>query len=126
MKRVILIAVLLVLCIEAIILIPLLLFTPTGVKVLTVLHPPPTPIPDPVLTVQGTPPPIQSATAYLLDADTNHVLGNINTQKHLPMASATKIMTALLTIPKGNLDNIVTVQQDAVDEAKKNDRRNEQ
>ncbi len=121
MKRVILIAVLLVLCIEAIILIPLLLFTPTGVKVLTVLHPPPTPIPDPVLTVQGTPPPIQSATAYLLDADTNHVLVNINTQKHLPMASTTKIMTALLAIRKGNLDQIVTVQQDAVDEVKKND-----
>src|SRR5260370_34291636 len=121
MKRVILIAVLLVLCIEAVILVPLLLFTPTGVKVLTVLHPPPTPIPDPVLTVQGTPPPTQSATAYLLDADTNHVLVNINSQTHLPMASTTKIMTALLAIRKGNLDQIMTVQQDAVDEVKKND-----
>ncbi len=121
MKHVILVTALSVLCLEAIILIPLLLFTPTGVKVLTLLHPAPTPTPDPVLTVQGTPPPIQSATAYLLDADTNHVLVNINSQKHLPMASTTKIMTALLAIRKGNLDQIVMVQQDAVDEVKKND-----
>src|SRR2546430_5123957 len=120
MKRVILVTVLSVLCIEAIILIPLLLFTPTGVKVLTVLHPAPTPTPDPVLTVQGTPPPIPSAATYLLDADTNHVLVNINGQKRLPMASTTKIMTALLAIRKGHLDQIVTVQQDAVDEVKKN------
>ena len=126
MKRVILITVLLVLCIEAIMLIPLLLFTPTGVKVLAVLHPPPTSTPGVVLTAQGTPPSIQSATAYLLDADTNHVLVNINSQKRLPMASTTKIMTALLAIEKGKLDQIVTVQQDAVDEVKKNDGSNAQ
>ncbi|HEY4033263.1 MAG TPA: serine hydrolase [Ktedonobacteraceae bacterium] len=121
MKRVILVTMLLVLCIEALILTPLLLFTPTGAKVLTDLHLAPTPTPDPILTVQGTPPPIQSAATYLLDADTNHVLVNINGQKRLPMASTTKIMTALLAIQKGKLDQIVTVQQDAVDEVKKND-----
>ena len=120
MKRAILATTLLVLCIEAIILVPWLLFTPTGTKVLTVLHPAP-PTHDLVLTVQGTPPPIQSAAAYLLDADTNHVLVNTNSQKRLPMASTTKIMTALLAIRKGNLDQIVTVQQDAVDEVKMND-----
>ncbi|HWS85010.1 MAG TPA: D-alanyl-D-alanine carboxypeptidase family protein [Ktedonobacteraceae bacterium] len=120
MKRVNLVTVLLVLCIEAVILVPSLLFTPTGAKVLTDLHPAPTPTPDPVLTVQGTPPPIQSAAAYLLDADTNHVLVNINGQKRLPMASTTKIMTALLAIQKGNLDQIVTIQQDAIDESQKN------
>ena len=120
MKRVILVTVLSVLCIEAIIFIPLLFFTPTGAKVLTVLHPAPTPTSVPVLTVQGTLPPIQSAATYLLDADTNHVLVNINGQKRLPMASTTKIMTALLAIRKGHLDQIVTVQQDAVNEVKKN------
>jgi len=119
MKRTILTTVLLVLCIEAVILAPWLLFTPTGNKVLTALHPAPTP--DHVLTVQGTPPPIQSAAAYLLDADTNRVLVNHNGQKRLPMASTTKIMTALLAIQKGNLDQIVTVQQDAVDEVKRNE-----
>src|SRR6266550_5150601 len=121
MKRIILVTMLLVLCIEALILIPLLLFTPVGAKVLTDLHLAPTATPDPILTVQGTPPPIQSAATYLLDADTNHVLVNINGQKRLPMASTTKIMTALLAIQKGKLDQIVTVQQDAVDEVKKND-----
>ena len=120
MKRVILVTVLLLLCIEAVILAPLLLFTPTGAKVLTDLHPAPTPTPDPVLTVQGTPPPIQAAAVYLFDADTNHVLVNINGQKRLPMASTTKIMTALLAIQKGKTDQIVTVQQDAVDESQKN------
>ena len=121
MKRVILVTTLLVLCIEALVLIPLLLFTPTGVKVMTDFHLAPTPTPDPILTVQGTPPPIQFAAVYLLDADTNHVLVNINGQKRLPMASTTKIMTALLAIQRGKLDQIVTVKQDAVDEVKKND-----
>lgn len=121
MKRAILATVVLVLCIEALILTPLLLFTPTGTKILTDLHPAPTLTPDPILTVHGTPPPTKSSAAYLLDADTNHVLANINGQKRLPMASTTKIMTALLAIQKGKLDQIVTVQQDAVDEVKKND-----
>lgn len=121
MKRTIVITVVLVLFVEASILIPLLLFTPTGTKILTDIHLAPTPTPDPILTVQGTPPPIKSSASYLLDADTNHVLVNINGQKRLPMASTTKIMTALIVIWKGKLDQIVTVQQDAVDEVKKND-----
>jgi serine-type D-Ala-D-Ala carboxypeptidase (penicillin-binding protein 5/6) len=120
-KRTIAITVVLVLLVEASILIPLLLFTPTGTKVLTDIHLAPTPTPSPILTVQGTPPPIKSSAAYLLDADTNHVLVNTNGQKRLPMASTTKIMTALVAIWKGKLDQIVTVQQDAVDEVKKND-----
>jgi D-alanyl-D-alanine carboxypeptidase (penicillin-binding protein 5/6) len=91
MKHAIVMTVVLVLFIETSILIPLLLFTPTGAKVLMDLHLAPTPTPAPILTVQGTPPPIKSSAAYLLDADTNHVLVNINGQ------------------------------QDAVDEVKKND-----
>lgn len=126
MKRVILVTVMLVLCMEAIILIPLLLFTPTGTKLLTDLQPAPTSIPNPVLTVQGTPPSIRSSAVYLLDADTNHVLLNVNGEKRLPMASTTKIMTALLAIQKGNLDQIVTIQQDAVDESEKNNGSNAQ
>jgi D-alanyl-D-alanine carboxypeptidase (penicillin-binding protein 5/6) len=55
-----------------------------------------------------------------LDADTGHVLVNVNGTKRLPMASTTKIMTAILTIEKANLDQIVTVKQDAIDEVKKN------
>jgi D-alanyl-D-alanine carboxypeptidase (penicillin-binding protein 5/6) len=124
MKRTIFATALLVLCIEAAILVPLLLFTPTGTKILTTIHPAPTPTPTPapILTVQGTPPSIQSATAiYLLDADTNHVLVNANGQKRLPMASTTKIMTALIAIRQGKLDQIVTVHQDATDEVQKNE-----
>jgi serine-type D-Ala-D-Ala carboxypeptidase (penicillin-binding protein 5/6) len=123
MKRVIFVTVALVLCIEAGTLALLLLFTPTGVKVLTDLHPAPTPTPvlTPILTAQGTPPSIQASAVYLLDSDTNHVLVNINDQKRLPMASTTKIMTALLALRKGKLDQMVIVRQDAVNEVAKND-----
>jgi len=125
MKRVIFVTVLSVLGIEMVLVAPLLLFifvgTPTGAKVLAVLNPTPTPSPDPVLTVEGTPPPIPSAATYLLDADTNHVLVTINGEKRLPMASTTKIMTALLALERGNLSQVVTIHQDAIDEVNKHD-----
>src|SRR5207237_5352722 len=47
-------------------------------------------------------------------------LANVNGQKRLPMASTTKIMTAIIAIEKGDLNQEVTIQQDAVDEVKKN------
>jgi D-alanyl-D-alanine carboxypeptidase (penicillin-binding protein 5/6) len=100
--------------------IPVLTFTPLGTRVLTSLSPTPTPTPKPILTVRGTPPPVDSTVAYLLDADTGHVLVNIHGEQRLPMASTTKIMTAIMTIDKANLNQIVTIKQDAIDEVKKN------
>jgi D-alanyl-D-alanine carboxypeptidase (penicillin-binding protein 5/6) len=68
------------------------------------------------LTQHG-PPPITSAfTAYLVDADTSRVLTDSNGEKPLPMASTTKIMTALIAIQTGDLDQLVTIKQDAYDE----------
>lgn len=115
-------SVLLLLAICLLILIPIMAFTPVGRRVLPFLAPSPTPTPQPVLTPKGPPPAIDSATAYyLLDADSGNTLANLNGQKRLPMASTTKIMTAIISIEKGNLDQVVTVRQDAVDEVKKNE-----
>jgi D-alanyl-D-alanine carboxypeptidase (penicillin-binding protein 5/6) len=73
-----------------------------------------------ILTVQGPPPTIAARAAYLLDADTGHMLTDINGEKPLPMASTTKIMTALIAIQTSNLDQLVPIKQDAYDRAHNN------
>jgi D-alanyl-D-alanine carboxypeptidase (penicillin-binding protein 5/6) len=93
--------------------------TPAGARILSSFGTP-TPTPKPILTIEGTPPAIGAKAAYLLDANTGHVLVNINGQQRLPMASTTKIMTALITLQTADLNQIVTIKQDAVDEVKKN------
>jgi D-alanyl-D-alanine carboxypeptidase (penicillin-binding protein 5/6) len=97
-----------------------LFLTPAGPRVRAWIDPAPTPKPTPVLTVTGTPPSINARSAYLLDATTNHVLLDKNGAQHLPMASTTKIMTAVVVLNSGNLNRVVTVQKDAVEEVKKN------
>ncbi|MBV9228246.1 MAG: D-alanyl-D-alanine carboxypeptidase, partial [Chloroflexi bacterium] len=119
MRRIIA-TILLMLALEVAIIAPLLTFTPTGKRVFSDIFPSPTPSPTPILTVRGTPPPISATAAYLLDADTGHMLVNINGQQRLPMASTTKIMTAIITIEKADLNQIVTIKQDAIDEVQKN------
>lgn len=120
MRRSVIATILLMLAIEIIITVPLLIFTPPGQRVLSDVFPSPTPSPTPILTVRGTPPSVAAKAAYLLDADTGHTLVNINGQMRLPMASTTKIMTAIITIEKANLNQVVTIKQDAIDEVKKN------
>ena len=75
----------------------------------------PTLTPQPVLTAQGPAPTIAASAAYLLDADTGHALIDINGEKPLPMASTTKIMTALIAIQTADLDQLVPIKQDAYD-----------
>jgi D-alanyl-D-alanine carboxypeptidase (penicillin-binding protein 5/6) len=48
--------------------------------------------------------------------DTGNVLANVNGNMTLPIASTTKIMTAILAIETGKPDQMVTVNQEAVDE----------
>ena len=76
--------------------------------------PTPTPTPLPVLTVQGTPPQLTADAVYLLDADTGHVLDEVNGEKPLPMASTTKIMTAVIAIQTADLNEPIPVKQDAI------------
>ena len=58
--------------------------------------------------------PSVNAKAYvLMEASTGRVLLEKNRDGKLPMASTTKIMTCLLAVEKGNMDDIVTIPKEA-------------
>ncbi len=59
------------------------------------------------------PPQIGAKAAVLLEASTGKVLFAQNAQAQLPMASTTKIMTALLAIEEGDLEEMVTTDASA-------------
>ncbi|HTK10067.1 MAG TPA: D-alanyl-D-alanine carboxypeptidase [Ktedonobacteraceae bacterium] len=101
---------------------PLLAFTPPGNRLLAGQPPfptptpiPPTPTPQPVLTPRGTPPTVSASEYYLIDMNTHNVLADKNAVESRPMASTTKIMTALIAIQSGDLTLPVTVHQDALE-----------
>ena len=56
---------------------------------------------------------VSAGGAVLMDADTTRVLSSVNAHTRLPMASTTKIMTALLALENSSLDDIVTVPKEA-------------
>lgn len=58
-------------------------------------------------------PVVSAQAAVLMDAETGRVLWGKNADKPMAMASTTKIMTAILAIEKGNLDDIVTASERA-------------
>lgn len=121
---------LLFISISIIIAVPILTFTPLGKRLFdaltpvtsttsptfTPITPTPTPKPTPILTVKGNPPAITASGAILLDNDTGHILDDLNGERTLPMASTTKIMTALITIQAADLNKVVTIQRDAINE----------
>jgi serine-type D-Ala-D-Ala carboxypeptidase (penicillin-binding protein 5/6) len=96
------------------------LFSETPSPTPILLSPTPTPIPTPVLTPKGKPAPITATSAILLDDGTGNILFSQNAEKPLPMASTTKIMTAIIAIQAGNLGQEVTIGQDAVNEVTQN------
>lgn len=51
--------------------------------------------------------------AALIERETGRVLFTHNAEECLPMASTTKVMTALLALEEGNLDDVVTVSRNA-------------
>src|SRR5947209_3185558 len=134
MGRRILAIILLVLAISIAILTPVLAFTPVGNSLFnnfastsptntplpTPFTPTHRPKPTPVLTVVGSPPTLHVKASYRLDADTGHTLDDFNGEIPLPMASTTKIMTAIIAIQTGNLNQLITIHQDAIDEVKNN------
>ena len=62
-----------------------------------------------------TSPPATSAKAFaLFEAGTGRFLAGSNEDAQLPMASTTKIMTCLLAVENCELDEIVTVEKEAV------------
>ena len=56
---------------------------------------------------------VSAKGAVLLEASTNTVLYSKNADARLPMASTTKVMTALIAIENGNLDEIVVTDDAA-------------
>lgn len=57
---------------------------------------------------------VSAHSAILMDGDTGQVLYEKNAQAQSLIASTTKIMTALVVLEDGNLDEVVTVPQEAV------------
>lgn len=133
MVRRILAIILLIVALCIAIIAPVLAYTPVGTQLLSRLSrptptatPSPTPIPPtptppppptPILTPRGNPPKLSATAAILLDTDTGRILADINGETPMPMASTTKIMTALIAIQTADLDTMVTIHQDAVNEA---------
>src|SRR5579859_7276704 len=126
---------LLVIAVCLLISVPVLAFTPLGSKLLGSGQPAPqptiaptfltftpvvTPRATPVLTPNSKPPAISANEAMLVDEDSGHILYDLNGEHAQPMASTTKIMTAVIAIQTANLDMIVTVHQDAVNEVNNN------
>ena len=79
----------------------------------TVKHARPTPTasPTPVYTIQvtGAPSGVHAKGAVLADAATGQVLWSRDLETERPMASITKVMTALLVLQSGDLNRVLTV-----------------
>jgi D-alanyl-D-alanine carboxypeptidase len=58
-------------------------------------------------------PPIMARAGIVVDGDSGAVLASLNPHVHLPMASTTKIMTALLALKVGRLTDRITVPKSA-------------
>ncbi len=65
------------------------------------------------LSVKADCPQVSAKAAVLLEQSTGTVLAGKNETRKLPMASTTKIMTAIVALEHGNLDDVVTVSKAA-------------
>lgn len=59
-------------------------------------------------------PSVSAAAAVLMEADSGRILVDVNAHSRLPMASTTKIMTALVALSNSDPDDVVTVSEKAV------------
>jgi len=66
-----------------------------------------------VISAAGSPININASSAIVMDMETGRVLFEKNAYVKRPIASTTKIMTAILAIENGNLDDEVTVSERA-------------
>lgn len=57
--------------------------------------------------------PLNSESAILIDAQSGQVIYEKNSQANLPPASITKVATAIYAIEKGNINDLVTVSENA-------------
>ncbi len=68
--------------------------------------------PIPTLRHEALEPDIEAKAAMIMDYDTGIVLYDKNIHDELPMASLTKIMTAILILDNHDLSEVVTVESD--------------
>ena len=61
---------------------------------------------------------LYARSAVLMDADSGRVLFGKNENEQMPMASTTKIMTCILALENGNMDDMVTVSAYAASQPK--------
>lgn len=61
---------------------------------------------------------LYAQAAVLLDADSGRILFGKNSEEALPMASTTKIMTCILALENGNMDEVVTASAAAASQPK--------
>lgn len=66
------------------------------------------------LRVRADEPSVSAKACVLMDAQTGQILFGQNESEKRPMASTTKIMTTLLTLESGNLDDTFVVDSDAI------------
>lgn len=59
-------------------------------------------------------PDISAQSAILIDAGSGRIFYSFNSQEKIPMASTTKIMTALIAIENGNMNDIVKIKKESV------------
>ena len=69
---------------------------------------------SPATTAPLPPPDTIARSAVLIDADDNGALFGKNENEVVPPASTTKIMTAILALESGKLDQPITISQNAV------------
>jgi serine-type D-Ala-D-Ala carboxypeptidase (penicillin-binding protein 5/6) len=77
----------------------------------------PRPPAGPVIEVTGAPPGVKAKGAVLADAVTGQVLWSRDPGTERPMASVTKVMTALVVLESGSLDQEIRVPKAAFDYA---------
>ena len=63
--------------------------------------------------VDGAEPDVEAKAAILMEEGTGRVLWEKNAYEQMPMASTTKIMTAVVALENGNLNDMVTVSKKA-------------
>jgi len=73
------------------------------------------PVASLVLALSGSaaPPPVQAEAYLVQNASTGEVLARLHERERLPIASITKLMTALVTVGRADLDEVVTVSRRA-------------
>src|SRR5208282_5275901 len=74
----------------------------------------PRPSASPMIEVAGAPGGVKAKGAVLADAATGQVLWGRDVDTMRPMASVTKVMTALLVLQSGDLDREIRVPKAAV------------